>query len=206
MKTILPLSILTLAFTACATTAEAATTAMFFTSSSTSYVGQGQTMVFDVSTTPASLFSASTGVGGSSAGQSRYLLLDVEGPTNYFSLHVGTAPGDADFRIGSYDDAARFGGWITNQPHLDFFGDGRGNNNTAGWFAVLEWQPGSGGDVIAAAIDFYQLDEGVAGKWTAGSWRYNSTIPLNTSVPEPGRASLIFVGAASLLARRRRPA
>lgn len=205
MRTLL-FAILSIVAASSSPAAQAAST-LFYKSSPGSYIGQGKTETF-ASTTGAT-FSAETGIGMSLGNQYRYLDLFVEVPghswfSRYFTLGVGAPWGDLTLAPGLYAGASRDGGWGSSGPHLAFSGDGRGNNETSGWFRVLEFEATPGGQVTKAAIDFLQFDGSGGTTWTAGSWRFNSDLPVNTSVPEPGRAGLMLIGAAGFLSRRRR--
>lgn len=205
MKTIL----LSLIAVTLASPAHAATT-VFYASSPTSYVGRGLTETLTPSA-PAYTVNVTfwnDSQAGFGFGLYDLVYVDIMSnpgyPSSFYSMAFGTEPGDSSMGLGRYENAARFGTMVTDQPHLDFAANGRGYNDTAGWFEIVDFQIDQFGDVERFAADFYMTGSGGAADWIVGSVRHNSSVPVNTSVPEPGRAALILIGAAGLMARRRR--
>lgn len=48
------------------------------------------------------------------------------------------------------------------KPGISVSGDGRGDNMPSGWFDILDIACDASGQVLRFAVDFKQLDEGVA--------------------------------------------
>ena len=156
-----------------------ADSALYFTSSPTSWVGQGQTKLFDSPITDFSTTRQVNAVG-----------LVFDNQTDWYYLYL-IGPDSTQPTAGFYPNATR---WPFNGsgPGLSFFGDGRGDNTLTGYFNILEAKYDTSGNVTSFAVDFMQYDEGVTANWVSGSFRYNSSIPI----PEPASALLMIIGAA----------
>jgi len=176
-----------------------ADTVFYYTSSPSSWVGNGET----VTVTPSDGFdfnvSRNYDQGISFAindfahnpdfWSTRWWYLDFAGPMN------------TPLQVGYYGNATRFPFQNSSDPGLSFIGNGRGNNELTGYFDVLEVGYGGSDNVLSFAADFVQYDEGFQDWWNRGSVRYNSSIPV-TVVPEPV-SSILFVTGGTLLAGRR---
>ena len=159
---------------------------LYFTSSPSSWVGQGQTETF---TSPTTAFSAQRLFNNAvelsfDDGQDWYYL-DLVGPSS-------TSP-----TVGFYPDATR---WPFNGSGsgLSFFGDGRGNNTLTGYFNVLQADYDISGNIVSFAVDFKQYDEGATANWVSGSFRYNSSI----TIPEP--CTILLFGLGAVIIRKLR--
>ncbi len=92
-----------------------------------------------------------------------------------------------------------------------WYGNGRGLNISTSWVEILEVEYiGVGGPPSKLAFDFVQFEEISpaqnptleTSRWSFGSYRYNSSVPLNV-VPEPSTSILGMLGML-LIARRKR--
>ena len=156
-------------------------TLFYFTSSPSSWIGQGQT----VFATPTNGF----------------YILPISGVNQYeVGFVIGaTTPAikpiwDIELAIpsgyltnGFYANAERLGG--NTGPGLNFDAPGRADNTLTGYFDVLDISYDADHTLISFAADFVQYDVGVADLWNQGSIRYNSIIP----VPEPSTYSLFGI-------------
>lgn len=171
-------------------TPASAASLLHFTSSPESWVGNGQTFTATSSnsTITAEEYNGSYG-----------LLIGVQSADHWW-FGIFTAEQGQTLRVGEYPGASRFS--IHGQasgPGIDFFGDGRGNNNTSGHFTVLEFEK-SGNEITKIAIDFIQHDEQAPSAWVHGYFRFNSTLP----VPEPSSFALL-AGVTGIVVIRRKP-
>jgi hypothetical protein len=182
----------TLVLVALACSAVAQTTAFYFTSSPTSWVGGGQTELI----TPADgyTFDASQNFDNGVS------LSITNFPIKEWWYLDFAAPNNVPLTPGTYLGAARFPFQNPGQPGLSFTGDGRGDNILTGYFNVLEVQYGSGNSIISFAADFVQYDEGNMDWWNQGSIRFNSSLPI----PEPRTLSLLCFAAMAALIRYKR--
>lgn len=96
----------------------------------------------------------------------------------FWNLRVAAA-GGAVLTPGTYLDARRF--VDATHPVLDFFGDGRGCNETFGRFTVHEvtYDPADG-SILSFAADFEQHCEMESNPALFGQLRYNSSRPFST--------------------------
>jgi hypothetical protein len=166
-------------------------TVFYFTSSPTSWIGQGLTWTI----TPATGYR-----------------FDVELPGNDLDVFIGTtnlsdwwsldfqAPNGAELADGLYTNVQVYPFQQSGHPGLAFKGDSRANASVTGWFQVLDYSE-INGVVVSAAVDFVQYDDGALAEWNFGSFRYNLDIPL-TIVPEP--TSMVLLGSSLFLWRARR--
>jgi hypothetical protein len=164
--------------------------ALYFESSPSSWIGQGQTV--DLSGPPGTM------------GYYRYYQQGAYTNSIHFSLGgwnlalVGdnyTAP-----QVGFYDDATRWP-FMDNGAGLALTGHGRGNNTLSGLFEVFEAVYATDGTLISFAADFTQYDEQNTSRWNIGSVRYNSSVPI--PVPEPASLSILMLTVGAALARKR---
>lgn len=120
-----------------------------------------------------------------------YWLLDISAPD-------GEKPG-----VGLYENTARWPFVNAGQAGLTFLGDHRGDNQDSGFFNILAIDFDPSGILTSIAIDFTQYGENNLDWWLHGSLRFNSDIPVRTSVPEPGAFLLIMIGMVGLLVTRK---
>jgi len=176
-------------------------TAFYYTSSPTSWVGQGETVTvtptdgFDFFANPNFDNGVSLAINDWRTNpdfqKARWWFLDF------------AAPGDALLSVGFYDRAMRWPFQDRDRPGLAFGGNGRGNNTLTGFFEVFELVFDPNGSILRFAADFTQFDEGFEQSWNRGAIRFNSDVPLfANTVPEPGTALILaallvaFTGAA----------
>ena len=123
------------------------------------------------------------------------------------------APNNGLLQIGTYT-ATRFPFQDrVNVMGFNWSGSGRGCNVSLSWVNILEVEY-TNGLVSKFAVDFVQAEEvdgrtvidPINDRWAYGSYRYNSTIPLNTTVPipEPSTFALIGLGLGFSSFRRRK--
>ncbi len=72
---------------------------------------------------------------------------------------------------------------------------------TFGEFSLFEYEYTVSG-VTALSIDFTQYELGDPDKWAIGSIRYNSDLPIN--IPEPTVAIMVMCGVVGVICRRSR--
>jgi hypothetical protein len=158
---------------------------LYFTSSPTSWVGQGETLTF---TSPTTAFSSHR--------HDNAVCLSFNNGQDWYDLYligpVSTLP-----TVGFYPNATRWP-FTGTGPGLWFVGNGRGDNTITGHFNVLQANYDLNGNVVSFAVDFTQYDEGAKANWVAGSFRYNSSIPI----PELG--TVLLLGLGGLFFRRKR--
>jgi len=123
-----------------------------------------------------------------------------------WSLKVSVPDGQS-FGVGEIYDGVKWTGANQEAPGISFFGDGRSEYQSYGSFIFLELEM-NGALVESAAVDFYQIAPNHLGgpQWAVGSLRYNSEIPLATSIPEPstcGAFAGISIFGFVLCARRK---
>ena len=160
-----------------------------FTSSPSSWVGQGRTLTL---TSPTTSFSA-------------YRYFNQGAYTNAVRLTAGdytlylVGPGYTLPTEGFYPNATRWP-FMESGAGMAFSGEGRGNNTLTGYFNVLQAVYNSSGNITSFAVDFMQYDECIQARWVSGKFRYHSDVPI----PEPASALLMLLGAAWMGAKRKR--
>ena len=188
-----------------ATAAQAAPmTVFYYTSSPSSWVGQGET----VTVTPTDGFAFNVNRNfdnGVSFAINDFLTNPDFQKTRWWYLDFA-APFNALLTVGYYDHATRWPFQDAENPGLSFSGNGRGNNMLTGFFEVLEAVYDVDGTVLKFAADFTQFDEGFADWWNKGAIRFNSDVPLFSSVPEPATGIVLMIALALVaIAYRRTP-
>jgi len=180
-----------------------AATILDFEASPQSWVGRGQS--FTVTPGDGYLFSSSVGWNDS-------LHFNIDGLNSpfgpdwdplsgeeyhYWRLDL-SAPNGQPLELGKYENTARWPFQGPNQPGLTFWGDHRGDNRDSGFFEVLEISFSAIGQINHFAVDFTQYGEENPDWWLHGQLRYNSDIPLPSSVPEPSTL-LLMLGVLPIL-------
>ncbi len=174
----------TFTFTPGASTTNGATF-FYFTSSPTSWIGQGQTLTL---TDNLSASHSGSLVAFSTSGYHlRIIGADSSLPT-----------------VAFYPGATRYP-FNGSGVGITFTAPGRGNNTFTGWFHVLQAEYLTNGQVAAVAIDFVQYDETTVTRWNRGSVRFNSNIPapgpqpavkLDKLIPTNGVMQFALAGPA----------
>lgn len=171
-------------------------TGLYYTSSSSSWVGHGETVII----TPSDGFNFNV-FRNFDHGPSFWITDYFTNPdfwsTRSWALDFA-APLGRLLQVGQYLNATRFGFQSLDVPGLSFTGNGRGDNQNTGYFDVLEISYGTGGEFSSFAADFTQFDENNTNWWNRGSIRFNSSIPL-ISVPEPHSLALFAIGFIGLI-------
>lgn len=107
------------------------------------------------------------------------------------------APFDALITPGFYPDFQRFPFQDSDRPGLSFSSTGRLDNMASGFFEVFDATYGVGGEVLSFAADFTHFGETNLNNYA------NVEIRYNTTVPEPGTATLTLLCAVAFLRRRK---
>jgi hypothetical protein len=165
-----------------------ADTFFYFTSSPTSWIGQGQTLTLTEGFYARRTFDF--GVDTDS------VHLGVDNGSIYYELNI-VGSGLTLPVVGFYTNATRWP-FMGSGIGMEFRGEGRADNTLTGYFNVLQADYDASGQVAAFAVDFMQYDEGNVNRWNQGSIRYNSNIPI----PEPGTGILAALGLAVIWLRR----
>lgn len=140
---------------------------LYFRSAAGDYIGQGATALFDPSIAQ---FQESLSSG--------YLRASVITPgfSEWWDLNLASSNG-LPLQVGAYENAIR-AAFRGNQNGIDFYGSGRGCNETSGRFDVLEIQTDSSGVITRLAVDFEQHCESANAPALLGSYRVNSSVPI----------------------------
>jgi hypothetical protein len=155
-----------------------AATFFTFSSSPSSWIGQGQTFTFSsVTATRTGNLGAYTDSVHFAAG-------------GYELVIVG--PNLTLAQVGFYPAATRWP-FMGSGPGLNLSGQGRGNNTLTGWFHVLQADYDASGQPVAFAVDFAQYDEGNVADWNRGSIRFNSNVPAPGPPPPIQISQLITI-------------
>lgn len=106
----------------------------------------------------------------------------------------------APLQKGFYDNATGYPFNELGRPGLSVSVNALQYNTVSGWFNVLDVSYDPAGQINALAIDFAQHgnNETQSGPALYGSLRFNSPIPLTTSVPEASTALQWAIGLAGL--------
>ena len=107
----------------CTAPAMAQTANLTFVSEPGDYVGQGESLSF------------SDGIDAYGSTDGRIVSVSVNSDGHWFFLNLAAPEGHA-LAPGAYENAARYPFQNSDQPGLDFWGDGRGCNTVAGRFDV----------------------------------------------------------------------
>jgi hypothetical protein len=167
-----------------------AETALYYTSSPSSYVGAGQTaLVTSDNFRFNTIGSADSGIVFSI--DNWYPDQSIESFVSY-SLTFA-APSGQNLQPGDFLNAARAPSQPSTSPALEFTVGSRGNNSISGSFKVFEANFGSNFQVLSFAADFIQFDEKIQSWWNIGQIRYNSNVSI---IPEPSTKALFTLGIA----------
>lgn len=102
--------------------------------------------------------------------------------------------------VGFYDNARRVISAPEMNPGMDVSGFSRGYNRLSGWFDVKEVAYAGSGEIVKLAVDFAEYGENLtkSGPALFGSFRFNSDIPLTTSLPEPSSLALTLLSLSAI--------
>lgn len=169
---------------------------LYFTSSPTSWVGQGETIAV-VSGQNGWNASASDHIYGSGVNIVEFYFQHPS-PYTWWNLQI-KAPNS--FEVGMTYEAQRFGFETYPKGGFDLSGDGRGYNQLNATFTVREFVRGPDGHIQNVAIDFFQRSATNFGEWESGALRFNSSVPIAgfTAVPEPSTNILMAIGLAGVV-------
>ncbi len=152
----------------CFTPSLNAATFFSFSSSSTAWIGAGQTLNF-------------TSVSASRTGSLGAYTDSVHFTASGYGIDL-VGPGMTLAQVGYYPNATRWP-FMGSGPGMNFTSPGRGDNTLTGWFNVLQADYDQTGQIAAFAVDFVQYDETTVTRWNRGSIRYNSDIPAPGPTP-----------------------
>lgn len=176
-------------------------TALFVISATDSWVGKGRT--FFVTPSDNDLVFTVQPWGKS------FIQIDVKNTDRwpyprfpeYYRIELG-GPGGEALHVGRYEGTTS---WLANTelPYLMYANEGRSAGGR-GMFDLLEIEYAPDGSVKSLAVNFIIFTIGLFTpdpQLEAGVFRYNSTVPLFASTPEPSSSVLVSVGIAGVLAR-----
>ena len=143
---------------------------LYFTSSPSSYVGQGKTFDFK---SPQFTFTSWTqpgllGVFSVQVGTSVWW-------EDKWDLKFGTGQAGEDFQLGRYEAATHWDVFSTN-PVVQLSGGSSINYRSLGWFEVNQFERNDEGVVTDAEFTFFQRAYDTLGateKWEAGELKYH---------------------------------
>jgi len=188
MKTILSfLVLLTIA------TSTLAQSTLFYTSSPTSYVGQGGTGLYSTYNGDRFIVDPPPDHG---------LHLFIRDAEDSWNLNIA-APNNDFLEVGEYYGATSFIFGVPGTPGLDFYGHGRISSDSSGIFQVYQIIYDTDSRPSSVAVDFVQYELNMPENWVFGSIRFNSDYPLTTTIPEPSTLCLGLLGALLFLGRRK---
>jgi hypothetical protein len=158
-----------------------------FTSSPSSWVGNGTTRL--IIPEDGHTFTMS-----SSSSTVTFSITDFRVFPNFDWWYVDFSTGDGSpFQPGTtYSNATRYP-FNNSAPGLSFVGNGRGDNTLTGYFTVLAATYDQNTMLTSFAADFVQYDEGIASWWNIGQIRYNYTVPEPSVFSLVTTVSLAFV-------------
>ncbi len=200
------LTILSIVFLTASTVS--ATTFLSFDSSTSSWVGQGESIY--VTPEDGYLFTTSN---WNSLNHVQIRVASLNSPFgpdwnpssgdpyNYWTLDLAALFSNP-LEVGFYGNTARYPFQNNDQPGLTLSGNHRGNNRNGGFFELSEIAFDNSGILSSLAVDFTQYGEGHESRWITGSLHYNSN--STAPVPEPATMLLFGTGLAGLLGTRLR--
>jgi len=186
MKTIVRISLFLAALVGVAATGLGQGSVFFFTSSSNSWVGQGES------------FTASSTNGFTITAQrlpNNTVSISIVSPARSWFLDFA-APDGALLATNQYFGAEQTPNQPAGVPGMNFYSNTRSSSSIVGYFDVIAVEYGPGNTINRFDADFLQYDEGQSARWNQGSIRFDGFAP----VPEPGTAPLILAGVLTLLA------
>lgn len=156
-------------------------TAFYYTGSPLSFISGGKTATL----TPAGGYTFFVSVGVDDTNMLHGVSIEANNSATIDSWDAGfVAPQGQILGVGTYQNAMQTGSQTPSAPGLSFSGGFKGDDQSTGFFTILEITV-SNGTLISFAADFTQYDEGAQASWNYGSIRYNSSIPLNVLPPVP---------------------
>lgn len=114
--------------------------------------------------------------------------------------------GRVPLKVGFYDNAVRYPFNPDGVAGMDISVNASGYGSLSGWFNVLEVAYDANFQVTVLAVDFAEYGETASktGPGVFGSLRFNSAIPLTTSVPELNTLAQLCFGVLGVGAVVRR--
>lgn len=115
-------------------------------------------------------------------------------------LNPANPSGRVPLQVGFYDNAVRYPFNPVGVAGMDVSVNSSGYNTLSGWFNVLEVAYDANHQVTTLAVDFAEFGENSvkAGPGLYGSLRFNSAIPLTTTIPEFGTLAQLSLGLLGL--------